>query len=235
MKRLRQWSFRQLWENICFLTLNDPLRAAMTGADLETEGANGVLAWCYVATDGAMSFALLAPASGYKSGQAEPLAAPVTIRASLARWQVLDCGCFVYPPEAYAAFAPAIEAFAWTLHTSPDLQGTRRLRKLDPYRNRAYPDEIPVLVVYHFHRCSCPVRCRRLEDDRVWGLLAAEPDLDVGIHEGDEVSFPLGTDLPSGCSSQLSFVAQVSPDMVAQSRRRRALEARFKGKDALRA
>lgn len=226
MKRLRQWTFRDTWEHFCFLTLNDHLRTAAEEAGMDLEGANGMLTWCYVNKDGALSYALLAPAAGYRSGSSEPLAPPATVRRCVDRWQVVDCGAFVYPRESYRAYVAAVVAFCWTLHTDEALTCTRRLRKLDAYRNRTYPDEVPVLLVYHLRQCQCPACCRRLEGNSIYAELAADPDIEMGLHEGDEVSFLMGTAYAS-VDSELSFVVIVTEEMVRKSRSRQALLARF--------
>ena len=75
-------------------------------------------------------------------------------------------------------------------YTSDDLGAIRYLELLDDARNKDYPDDV---LVYFFKKDFQPegmwVRCEKIHEDCIEGILLNSPNQDFGLEYGDTVKF----------------------------------------------
>ena len=71
-----------------------------------------------------------------------------------------------------------------------DVQRIRTLEWLDPYREEGGPDTVAVVFRRpDFPPERCCVRCEACQEDKISGTLLDEPKGNLGVHEGDVITF----------------------------------------------
>ena len=71
-----------------------------------------------------------------------------------------------------------------------DVQRIRTLEWLDPYREEGVPDTVAVVFRRpDFPPERCCVRCEACQEDKISGTLLDEPKGNLGVHEGDVITF----------------------------------------------
>lgn len=71
-----------------------------------------------------------------------------------------------------------------------EVEETRRMEFLDPYRSPEYPDDVCVYLIKDGNKPEgCWVRIEAPAEKQIIGILLNEPDQDFGYHQGEKIAF----------------------------------------------
>ncbi len=189
--KYKETGFRAIYHNFCLVELNDNIKKIMT--DLPgAEDANGVLTYGYYDREAGLTLELLAAAKinekdfQYAAGNPE-----VTLKL---RIEALgDTEFYVVSDEdgkMSEKFADKMEMLKGYDPENPDIEKTREMQFLDPFRNDVYIDDILVRLIKDGLKAEeCWTRIIGLGEHWFMGTLLNEPYQNFGWHEGEKIAF----------------------------------------------
>ena len=189
--KYKETGFRAVYHNFCLVELNDNIKKIMT--DLPgAEDANGVLTYGYYDREAGLTLELLAAAKinekdfQYAAGNPE-----VTLKL---RIEALgDTEFYVVSDEdgkMSEKFADKMEMLKGYDPENPDIEKTREMQFLDPFRNDVYIDDILVRLIKDGLKAEeCWTRIIGLGEHWFMGTLLNEPYQNFGWHEGEKIAF----------------------------------------------
>lgn len=189
--KYKETGFRAIYHNFCLVELNDNIKKIMT--DLPgAEDANGVLTYGYYDREAGLTLELLAAA---KINEQDFQYAAGNPEASLKlRIEALgDTEFYVVSDEdgkMSKKFADKMEMLKGYDPENPDIEKTREMQFLDPFRNDVYIDDILVRLIKDGLKAEeCWTRIIGLGEHWFMGTLLNEPYQNFGWHEGEKIAF----------------------------------------------
>lgn len=189
--KYKETGFRAIYHHFCLVELNDNIKKIMT--DLPgAEDANGVLTYGYYDREAGLTLELLAAA---KINEQDFQYAAGNPEASLKlRIEALgDTEFYVVSDEdgkMSKKFADKMEMLKGYDPENPDIEKTREMQFLDPFRNDVYIDDILVRLIKDGLKAEeCWTRIIGLGEHWFMGTLLNEPYQNFGWHEGEKIAF----------------------------------------------
>ena len=83
-----------------------------------------------------------------------------------------------------------IDAIERHYRNCDEIEATRKVEAIDTSRSPEFPDDVLVILIHGNNAPEgCWVRCEKIADGMMAGMLLNEPDSDFGVHRGDLISF----------------------------------------------
>ncbi len=183
-------NFRDMYHEICFLSVNGNISKTMKSSDLpRPKEANGVLVYGYIDHEAGFTFEVLGWGF-YDHGKISPFAGNKEVSSKLRRSSVADCIIVFANHVDLSSYQDKIDMVKETYSSTDSVEITRGIESIDNSRNTDYPDDVLVyLLAENKDPEGCWVRCLGVDENEIKGRLLNEPSQNFGVHSGDVIGF----------------------------------------------
>lgn len=192
MKSIHDYSFREINNQYIFVvtTVFNELLVENFPMDPET---NGFLAYSFIDHEQGMGLEVLC--TGHYDADSKALRIEkenVLSRLTLPLEAIEAMDILILPANTpiLEIFCPKVKLVDLEHYAEEKVLGTRKVANMDTCRRPYYPDDIQVQLVKGEDQVeACYVRVEGIEQFSLYGTLLEEPQLDFGLHKGDNISF----------------------------------------------
>ena len=190
--RINEIDFREICYSICYISGGKTVEKVMADF-IETNGATGILAYCYIDHMFGITFKVLSLGALNDNDEVD-LRNNISDQAvNLSANQIEDSELQILSDiSLYSIFEKSIIAVNDNWFTGPDVERLRKIDILDEFRNLYYPDDVFVILCKENSQPEgCWVRCEEISGDNIIGTLLNEPSAPFGVTIGDKIKFKL--------------------------------------------
>ena len=184
-------NFRDVYHKVCFVRAGKNYKA-MTRHLPNHEQGDGTLVYGYVDHQCGLTYEILACAKQGKDGSIEAFQGDDTVSLKFRAGSIAEDELFVVEDDEQLRriYQSKIDTIERYYKGNDEIEATRKVEAIDTSRSPEFPDDVLVILIHESDAPEgCWVRCEKIVDGMIVGVLLNEPDSDFVVHRGDPISF----------------------------------------------